>query len=126
MDTNPAIDACHDFLSIAENLSFFWTSAGSVPLPVERAVYGYMYDDSGSAWGHRHMVLWYPYNDNSGPAGMEGFFGIGRASGPHQGWAHAEIIVMNVFDPCAVWDYDLLFTEGFETGAATAWHAVVP
>ncbi len=64
-----------------------------------------------AAWGHRHAILWYPYNNNSGPTGAEGFLGIGRASGgPYQGpftseWNFAEIIVMNVFDPCATWDY---------------------
>ena len=70
-----------------------------------------MYYDSGSSWVHRHTILWYPYNDNSGPAGKEGFLGIGRAGGgPYQGsfsevWNYAEMIVMNVFDPCATWDY---------------------
>ena len=64
-----------------------------------------------NAWGHRHAVLWFPYNDNSGTPGMEGFLGIGRANGgPYQGpfnspWNYAEIIVMNVFDPFSTWDY---------------------
>jgi hypothetical protein len=72
-------------------------------------MYMWMYEDAGSGWGHRHAILWYPYNDNSGSPGSEGFFGIGRASGgPYQGpfpdaWPCAEIIVMNVFDPCATW-----------------------
>jgi len=108
---NPAIGACHDFLNVAENLAVFVSSATSIPLPVERAVYNWTYDDSGSSWGHRHAVLWYPYNDNSGPDGKEGFLGIGRANGgPYQGpftrpWDYAEIIVMNIFDPCSTWDY---------------------
>jgi uncharacterized protein YkwD len=106
LDSNAAINACHDFLSVAENLAYFWTSGTSIPLPIERSVYMWMYDDSSSAWGHRHAILWYPYDDNSGTAGMEGFLGIGRASGPHQGWNFAEMIVMNVFDPCSSWDYD--------------------
>lgn len=71
----------------------------------ERAVYLWMYDDSSSAWGHRHILLWYPYNDNSGPAGKEGFIGIGRATGTFQSWPNSSIIVMNVFDPCSTWDY---------------------
>ena len=111
LDTNPAIAACHDFLSVAENLAVFVISGTSIPLPVERAVYMWMYTDAGSGWGHRHAILWYPYNDNSGSSGMEGFLGIGRAAGgPYQGpfsaeWNFAEIIVMNVFDPCSSWDY---------------------
>jgi hypothetical protein len=110
LDQKPAILDCHDNLSVAENLAVF-VSTGSIPLPVERSVYMWMYDDAGSAWGHRHAILWYPYNDNSGTNGMEGFLGIGRANGgPYQGpfsssWPFAEMIVMNVFDPCETWDY---------------------
>jgi hypothetical protein len=111
LNTNPAIQACHDFLSVAENIAVFVTSGSSIALPVERSVYAWMYEDAGSGWGHRHAILWYPYNDNSGTAGQEGFLGIGRANGgPYQGpfsqpWNFAEMIVMNVFDPCASWDY---------------------
>lgn len=69
----------------------------------------WMYDDSNSNWGHRHAILWYPYNNNNGDSGSEGFLGIGRANGgPYQGpfpssWNYAEMIVMNVFDPCSSW-----------------------
>ena len=100
LNSNPAIAACHDFLNVAENLAVLW---GGWTLPVERSVYMWMYDDSGSGWGHRHAILWFPYNDNSGPSGTEGFLGIGMASGQHQGWPNSDIIVMNVFDPCAAW-----------------------
>ncbi|WP_417910419.1 choice-of-anchor D domain-containing protein [Candidatus Electronema sp. PJ] len=107
---NPAIGACSDFLNIAENLAVFMTTGNSIPLPVERSVYGWMYDDSTSDWGHRHAILWYPYDDNSGTAGKEGFLGIGRYSGPYtdwnsKDWNFAQMIVMNVFDPCASWSY---------------------
>jgi hypothetical protein len=105
LNDNPAIGACHDFLPVVENLAVFWTSGTSVRLPVERAIYMWMYEGAGSDWGHRHAIVWYPYNDNSGPAYLEGFLGIGRDSGPHHGWNYAEMIVMNVFDPCATWDY---------------------
>ena len=105
LEQKPAIAACHDFLGVAENLAAFMTSGPSIALPVERSVYNWMYYDSGSFWGHRHAILWYPYNDNSGTAGMEGFLGIGRANGPYQGWNFGEVIVMNVFDPCSTWEY---------------------
>ena len=106
LNDNPAIRVCHDFLAVAENLALFMTSGSSVPLPVERSVFHWMYDDgSCCAWGHRHTILWQSYNDNSGASGMEGFLGIGRSSGPHSGWNYAELVVMNVFDPCSTWDY---------------------
>ena len=100
---NPDIGACHDFLSVAENLAAFAASGGSIPLPVERSVYMWMYEDTAASWGHRHTIVWYPYNDNSGSSGTEGFLGIGRASGSWQSYPVAEIIVMNVFDPCSNW-----------------------
>ncbi len=111
LEDNQTIGACHDPLSVSENIAVL-VSTGGIALPVERSVYMWMYDDAGSGWGHRHAILWYPYNDNSGMPGAEGLLGIGRASGgPYQGpfsnaWPFAEIIVMNVFDPCAHWEYD--------------------
>lgn len=105
LNNNPAINTCHDYLGPTENLAVFSASAGGWTLPIERAVYVWMYADSGSNWGHRHAILWYPYNDNSGAQGVEGFLGIGTAAGEHQGWPYVDIIVMNVFDPCSTWDY---------------------
>src|SRR6185436_5378319 len=112
LSDNPAIGACQDFLYVSENLAVFVTSGSSISLPIEKSIYTWMYEDGNCCnWGHRHAVLWYPYNDNSGPMGREGFLGIGRANGgPYKGpfaqsWPFAEIIVMNVFDPCATWTY---------------------
>lgn len=102
LNTNSVINSCHEFLNVAENLAVLW---GGWALPLERAIYMWMYDDSGSSWGHRHAILWYPYNDDSGTSGQEGFLGIGHASGAHQGWDNSDIIVMNVFDPCSTWIY---------------------
>jgi uncharacterized protein YkwD len=102
--SNPAIGGHSDFLGISENIFAFVTSGNSIALPVERAVYGWMYDDSSSAWGHRHALLWIPFTNNHGVAGSEGLMGLGRANGgPWSGfgspWNFAEIIVFNVFDP---------------------------
>lgn len=122
MGANPTIAACRDSLPVSENLAVF-VSGGMIPLPVERSVYNWLYDDAGSSWGHRYAILYYPYNDNGGESGKEGFLGIGRASGgPYQGpfssqWPNAELIVMNVFDPCSTWDYS--YTPTAVTGSAS-------
>lgn len=96
-----AIHTCSDFLSVAENLAVFWSGT---TFPLEQAVYMWLYADSGSNWGHRHTILWDAFNDNSGMTGSEGFLGIGRATGKHHGYPKAEIVVMNVFDPCSSWN----------------------
>lgn len=125
LQDNPAIGACHDNLSVAENLAVFG-STGIIALPVERSVYRWLYDDAGSNWGHRHALLWYPYNDNNGLPEMEGFLGIGRASGgPYQGpfdreWPFAEMIVMNVFDPCETWEYNSTITSSASSSTTTS------
>ena len=111
LDNNPVIGACHDFLGVSENIAVFVTSGNSIALPIEQSIFMWLYKDAGSSWGHRHAILWYPYNDNSGLSGSEGFLGIGRANGgPYQGpfsnsWNFAELVVMNVFDPCSTWVY---------------------
>ncbi len=124
LDGNPKIGACRDFLSVAENLAVFMTTGSSIPLPIERSVYLWMYDDGTCcAWGHRHAILWYPYNDNGGTPDMEGFLGVGRASGAYtdwdlKDWNYAEMIVMNVFDPCSAWDYSAETLAGDINGIA--------
>jgi len=107
LEDKPAITSCHDELPVVENLTYIMSTQDNITIPVGRAVYWWMYADAGSAWSHRHTILYYPYNDNSCLSGEEGFLGVGRASGgPYQGFDYAEIIVMNVFDPCSTWDCD--------------------
>lgn len=112
LNNNAAIGACHDFLNVAENLSVFVSSANNISMPVEGAIYNWMYVD-GTSWGHRHAILWYPYTENGGAPDKEGFLGIGLATGgPYQGpfstlWPYAALVVMNIFDPCATWEYNV-------------------
>lgn len=113
MNSDPVINSCHDFLGIGENLSVLW---GGWSVPVERAVYSWMYDDKGSNWGHRHAILWYPYANNSGSETTEGFLGVGVAVGTHEGYSNSTIVVMNVFDPCSSWDYSSPPAKGDVTG----------
>ncbi|MBI5471478.1 MAG: T9SS type A sorting domain-containing protein [Ignavibacteriae bacterium] len=125
LDANPAILGHHDNLGISENLSAFVTSGNSIPLPVERSVYGWNYDDLSSAWGHRHALLWTAFTNNFGDGGSEGLMGIGRASGgPWSGfgtpWNFAEIIVFNVFDPNASYNAALPVQLSSFSGSVTA------
>lgn len=101
--------ACRESLAHTENLAAFY-SPGSIPLSVERAIYGWIYEDEGSNWGHREAVLLqdkplgststnFGYKNNTGAAGSEGYLGIGVASGPYEGWANGTVVVMNIIDP---------------------------
>ena len=76
-------------LNAAENLS----SRAAYSLPnraildgfgLERAFYGWMYEDRVSGgqdqrWGHRHALLWNNQTNDNGPATSEGFIGLGVA-----------------------------------------------
>jgi hypothetical protein len=102
MQAKPAINSCNDGYW-SENLYCTASSESAVPLPIEQAIYQWMYADSAHSWGHRINLLYYPYNDNSSPPGIEGFLGIGLAAGPYLGLSSGAIVVMDSFDPCAAW-----------------------
>ena len=89
-----------EFFEFSENLA--WASAGTAstfPEPVAYSVYAWIYDDSGSSWGHRHFSL-AELNDNAGEANLEGLAGFGVARG-----ADGTYTVMNVADEAAGWDH---------------------
>ena len=115
---------CMEFMTRSENLAYFSmsstqpVSAASIPSPLERAIYAWIYDDSGSAWGHREAVflqdtpLSYPtqtwgYKNNNGSSAHEGFLGfhvIGSTGytpfgTPTYPYSYGVAVVMNVIDP---------------------------
>ena len=104
---------CHEFLPRAENLAYFATTGSSIPLPLERAIYNWIYADANSGWGHREAVLLQNvaldggsgYTDNYGMDHAEGFLGIYVRSSPdYQPFAsfpsnYGSVVVMNIFDP---------------------------
>jgi uncharacterized protein YkwD len=100
---DPTIAACE--WGWLENLAAYWTDAPTVPVPVEQAVYDWMYaDGSCCEWGHRHNVLssqfWL------GPSSGKGLLGVGVArGGPYQGLPHGVIVVMDAVNPCPLWNY---------------------
>ena len=89
---------CHEFISRGENLAVFWTTGPTVPLVVERSIYHYIYDDAGSAWGHREACLYQGFNNNHGSSASEGFLGIATSELSGSPW-NKFFMVMNFFDP---------------------------
>ena len=81
---------CYQFLSFAENLHVSASSVANGPVPqtlIEGAIYGWLYDDAGSSWGHRVAMMLQDqtlqggagFNNDHGSASSEGFMGIGFA-----------------------------------------------
>lgn len=112
LNANAAIGACHDFLGVSENL--YWqgtTSPDEIPYVVEQAIYNWLYVDKNAKWGHRHALLWRSFTNNAAPTANEGLIGLGRARGTFTisvtgtQYPNTEMIVLNLFDPCANWQF---------------------
>ena len=106
------IAACYDYIGVAENLSVYVNSSDNFPATLARAIYNHIYYDLSCCSSlHRRLILFYPYDDNSGSAGEEGFLGVGYTKGTNyqgpfsQVYNYVEMYVFNVFDPCASWVY---------------------
>lgn len=115
--------ACHEFINRAENLAYFMASStapigeASVPMPVERAIYNWIYADASSSWGHREAALLqdvdlgnhsgYGFkNNHDGSSQHEGFIGIYRRGStdykPFSSslpYTYGVVVVMTMFDP---------------------------
>ncbi len=95
------VNASSEFYSYAENLAYTgdWQVFNNVP--IAHSIYSWIYDDSGSSWGHRdfHLSI---LNDNSGDVGAEGLVGFGVATVS----ANFEntYVVFNAYDPASDWD----------------------
>ena len=117
--------ACVEFLTRSENLAYFAVSStkplteANIPLPIERSIYNWLYDDAGSQWGHREAILLqnsplsqpsqttWGYKNNNGIAANEGYLGFyklgssayypgGTSAYPYK---YGVLTVMNIFDP---------------------------
>ena len=81
---------CYQFLAVAENLYVTASSVANAPVPktiIERAIYGWLYEDANSAWGHRVAMFLQDqtlagdagFNNDRGETTSEGLMGIGVA-----------------------------------------------
>lgn len=118
LNQNAVIGKCNDPIYAYENLFVKVSSVtADILYEMEYGIYTWLYNDAGSAWGHRRCLLQTNFTDNSGATGEEGLFGIGVATGgPYKGdfsqsWTYAEIVVFNVIDPCASWVYTTAINE---------------
>lgn len=109
--------SCIEFINRGENLAVFATSGSTNAIPVVRSIYNWIYDDGGSAWGHREACFLQDrslngnvtngFADNHGAAGAEGYMGMGIAGGSSYSapfgtaYNRADVVVLDFFDPVA-------------------------
>ena len=103
-----------DFFSYGENLAF-QAVASSVKYPTlyhptAKSVYAWMYEDAGSAYGHRNFLLAKGLAENSGKVNQEGLIGLGQSTYKYENsgffWTRV-YTVLNGFDPKDNWDNNL-------------------
>lgn len=108
LDSVDLIKNNKDFFGFGENLATFAGSHSYRENPIAQSIYAWIYDDSGSAWGHRKFSLAVGLQDNSGESGAEGLIGFGIVQGENYGkypnWKSV-IVVMNAFDPSSSWNH---------------------
>lgn len=119
-------NACTEFTSRSENLYVSVSTANTgFPRTVERAVYGFNYDDASSAWGHREMNLLqdldlqgrpWGFTNNEGSPASEGYIGVGVYRGTNYGgfgsnWPFGVMLVLNYIDPSTICTFTILEGE---------------
>ncbi|MBK8944021.1 MAG: T9SS type A sorting domain-containing protein [Ignavibacteriae bacterium] len=106
LNSDPSISGCSEsgWIFGPENLSNYASTNPDPPaLPIERAVYGWIYADAGSTWGHRNTCFAL-FNNNFGSALNEGFIGVGYSQGAYTFFGDpfnfGAVVVFNFVDPC--------------------------
>ena len=109
LDSKPRIANNRDFFAYAENLYTHASSNNYLINPIAKALYGFIYDDSNSDWGHRNFCLAKGLNDNSGVNGQEGLVGFAVKTGTAYEYFGSNykntIFVMNAIDPSSSWNH---------------------
>ncbi len=100
LEAKDTISDSLDFYGYAENLAYTGDSGDFSKIPVEHSIYAWIYDDSGSNWGHRDFNLSI-LNDNSGDVNAEGLVGFGVAT--VSSTFKETYVVFNAFDPGSDW-----------------------
>ncbi len=92
---------CHNSKGWGENLAYFASSGNSVPLPLERSIYSFIYDDASSNWEHRATALLQNGELNTESGGYLGVYL--RSSSDYKPFSpsdsYGSVVVMNFFDP---------------------------
>ncbi len=98
MDSDVSIKNCREFHKYGESLFRGWSTGKSTILWHLYSIYGFIYDDAGSNWGHRMHLLSNYNNNHFTPDNKEGYIGIGilETTTGDKKMVH---VVINSFDP---------------------------
>jgi hypothetical protein len=111
------LNTCSEFLSRGENIAYFGSTQAAIVASIERAIYAWIYRDSGSAWGHREACLLQDkdlngtlnngFKNNYGSGLSEGMLGFAVAGANNNAYNpfnsgvinRGEVVVMVLMDP---------------------------
>ncbi len=94
-----------DFYGFAENLAYKSNSPNASNIPLEYAVYNWIYKDKSSDWGHRNFNLSI-LNENSGSKNQEGLLGFGVKRITQTDGSIRFYTVMNAIDPNETFNFE--------------------
>jgi subtilisin-like proprotein convertase family protein len=92
---------CTEFGGGIENLHASSSGTISMAEVTLDAIFGWIYEDAGSAWGHRQAMLAQDYDDDYGEAMQEGFVGFGIAQTTDAATQWKTVVVANFTNPVA-------------------------
>jgi hypothetical protein len=101
METDPAVKACMEFHRYSESLYYFSYQGYNFVTPklvVLQGLYNFLYNDAGSAWGHRKHLL-SNFANNNKARNHEGHSGLGLTEKKESNGYTTFILTHNTFDP---------------------------
>jgi hypothetical protein len=107
-DVNTSAGGNADYFRYAENLAYQAVTSSTIYEPTAKSIYWWMYEDKGSAYGHRNFILAKGLVENSGNSDGEGLIGIGQKAAVYTASSGSVFnrvyTVLNAFDPNGSWD----------------------
>ncbi|MCB0685365.1 MAG: hypothetical protein KDC53_02535, partial [Saprospiraceae bacterium] len=92
-------NGCTEFGGGIENLYANSDGTVSPTIVTYDAIFGWIYVDATSNWGHRHAMLAQSYDDDYGDVGQEGFVGFGIAQTTNAAVTWKTIATVNFVNP---------------------------
>jgi uncharacterized protein YkwD len=101
MDSDTVLKSCKESSYLyGESIFKGWSNSPTSTIMWHLySIYGFIYDDAGSNWGHRKHLLSNFNNNHRLPDNKEGLLGIGLVETIKQGNIKESVVVINSIDP---------------------------